>query len=162
MRMVIAAADLPTVYHVLSDINIRPVAAQLPVLDDIQYLDLTSSGFIEQVNVLNALKQAGIMISPEIPPELSIPVPVLDALYPSTADFTQAITLQVQGANFVNGSVINFGGKSCVTTFSDTTSLSTADLSNLDLAPPGNYPVFVVNPGGQTSNVLNFVSTGPS
>jgi len=163
MRIAVAATDLALVHYVLSDHNIRPVAAQLPVIGGVQYVDLTSFGTIEQLNVLNALKQAGVAFlgdvvsgEPEVPP-----FPVLTALMPATMPYNIGFNLQVQGANFQSQSWINFDGKLRSTVFTGPTSLS-CSLSNRDGWSPGEYPVYVVNPGGQLSNVLTFVRLAPS
>jgi hypothetical protein len=153
---------LPTVRHVLRDLNIYPIEAQLPVLDGVQYLDLSGSGIMEQINVLNRLKLEGVKyLSPPVerPPDaVETPFgPELYAIVPASAPDNKALTLSAKGANYVNGSAINFDGIPRSTEFIGFNDLA-CNLSKSDI-PKGDSPVFVVNPDGATSEVLIFTST---
>jgi len=141
--------------HILRDLNIPPEVS-LPIVGGVQYIDLSGYDTIEQVNVLTALKAAGVKFtSPPAEPPTVITAPTLTLLVPASATHNTSITLQVQGTNFVNGSKINFGANAEKTTFVSATSL-TCTLAKRDLALKGLYPVTVNNPDGQTSNMLAF------
>ncbi|MEW5868602.1 MAG: hypothetical protein AB1894_04950, partial [Chloroflexota bacterium] len=86
------------------------------------------------------------------------PVPTLSNLNPSSATAGgAAFTLTVNGANFVNGSVVRWNGSDRTTTYVSATQL-TAAITAVDIASTGTVPVIVFNPapGGGTSNAMNF------
>jgi hypothetical protein len=92
------------------------------------------------------------------------PAPTLSSLSQTTATLGDAaITLIVNGNNFVNGSAVRFKGSNRTTAFISLTQL-TADLTAADLATAGSFPVTVVNsaPGGGTSNALNLTVNNPT
>ena len=93
------------------------------------------------------------------------PAPVINnqgfGLIPSSAVIGGgALTLTVNGSNFVNTSTVNFNGNSRPTTFVNSNQL-TVQLLASDTQTLGAYPVTVVNPtpGGGTSNAVNFTVT---
>jgi subtilase family serine protease len=86
------------------------------------------------------------------------PVPTLTTLNPNSAAAGEAqFTLTAAGANFVNGSVLNWNGSPRVTTFV-TSSQVTAAIPASDIASDGTATVTVTNPapGGGSSNPLTF------
>jgi hypothetical protein len=93
----------------------------------------------------------------------SNPVPALSTLSPSSAAAgSAALTLNLTGTNFINGSVVNWNGTAIPTTFVSSSSL-TASVASALLATAGTAAVNVLNPapGGGTSGSLTFtISTG--
>ena len=92
------------------------------------------------------------------------PVPTITSLSPnSIAAGSAALTLTVNGANFVPGAVVNWSGAARQTTFINSTQL-TAQIPSTDLASVGMSTVTVSNPapGGGTSNALTFSITPPN
>ena len=91
------------------------------------------------------------------------PVPLIsqplfpDAMRPGGTGFT----LTVDGTGFVSGSVVNWNGSARGTTFVSRSRL-TANIFSSDIAKPGSASVKVVNPGGDTSNVVFFEVTIPT
>jgi len=86
------------------------------------------------------------------------PVPTITSLLPSGAMAgSGALTLVVNGTNFISGSVVNFNGTARVTTFLSANQV-TAPILASDVATVGTPPVTVTNPtpGGGTSNSVNF------
>ena len=86
------------------------------------------------------------------------PVPMISSLSPSSAIANDtAFTLQVNGANFVTGSTVFFGGQARSTTFVSSTQLNAGILA-ADVDNDGTAVVFVFNPlpGGGTSTSLEF------
>ncbi len=87
------------------------------------------------------------------------PVPVLSSLSPSSAiTGDAALTLTVNGSNFVGGAVVRWDGANRVTSFVSGTQL-TATIPATDLATAGIYPVSVFNPapgGGTSTTSANF------
>jgi hypothetical protein len=69
-------------------------------------------------------------------------------------------TLTVNGANFVNGSVVNWNGSPRVTTFGSSTQL-TASVTAADAAFPGTAGISVSNPSAP-SNTVPFTMTTPA
>jgi len=92
------------------------------------------------------------------------PVPFLNqpvvpgAVPPGGAQFT----LTVNGAGFVNGSVVNWNGSALVTTYVSVDQL-TAVVPAANTVSPGTASISVANPapGGGTSNVVFFEITNP-
>jgi uncharacterized protein (TIGR03437 family) len=72
-----------------------------------------------------------------------------------------AFTLTVNGANFINGSTVQWNGSARTTSFVSDTQL-TAQISAADIATAGTASVTVVTPtpGGGTSNALSFAING--
>ncbi len=92
------------------------------------------------------------------------PVPALTSLSPATTAAGGAtFTLTVNGANFINGSVVRWNGDTRQTASSSATQL-TAQISAADIANPGTAQVTVSNPapGGGTSNALSFSIVQPN
>jgi hypothetical protein len=81
---------------------------------------------------------------------------------PGAAAGGPAFTLTVVGANFINGSTVQWNGTSRPTTFVSATTLQ-AEISAGDIDQPGVAAVTVVTsgPGGGTSNALPFKISEP-
>jgi 6-phosphogluconolactonase (cycloisomerase 2 family) len=92
--------------------------------------------------------------------------PTITAISPNSAVAGgAALTLTINGTNFVAASMVNFGGAAPTTTFVNSTQL-TAAIPAAAIASTGTPAVTVTNPapGGGTSNPMNFTITsgGPS
>ncbi|HUD64628.1 MAG TPA: beta-propeller fold lactonase family protein [Candidatus Sulfotelmatobacter sp.] len=87
------------------------------------------------------------------------PVPTITAMSPTSAVAGSAagFTLTINGANFMAGSMVTFGGTMPTTTFVSSTQL-TAAIPAAVIGSAGTASVTVTNPtpGGGTSNMLNF------
>jgi hypothetical protein len=79
--------------------------------------------------------------------------PQITALSPSFGTAGTQITLTVDGSDFADKAVINFGGISIPATFVNNSEL----LAKVSLDAAGTIPVSVTNSGGMTSNSVNFV-----
>jgi uncharacterized repeat protein (TIGR01451 family) len=91
------------------------------------------------------------------------PVPTITSLVPPSAIVgSGAFTLTVNGTNFINSSVVNFGGTNRATTFVSATQLTAAILAG-DIGTVGSPAVTVINPGpgGGTSNSVAFNVLNP-
>ncbi|MGH7186318.1 MAG: IPT/TIG domain-containing protein, partial [Pseudomonadota bacterium] len=91
------------------------------------------------------------------------PVPAISSLSPSSAVAGAAgFTLTVNGASFINGSVVRWNGADRATTFVSATQLRAA-IPAADIASTGAAAVTVFNPepGGGTSNASNFSINNP-
>jgi 6-phosphogluconolactonase (cycloisomerase 2 family) len=85
-------------------------------------------------------------------------VPMISSLNPPASIATdEAFTLQVNGANFVPGAAVYFGGQFRSTTFVNSTQLNVSLLAS-DVDNNGNIIVFVFNPlpGGGASTSVEF------
>jgi 6-phosphogluconolactonase (cycloisomerase 2 family) len=92
------------------------------------------------------------------------PAPMISSLSPpSTTATGAAFTLQVNGANFVPGSAVYFGGQQRITTFVSSTQLNAAILAS-DVDNGGTAVIFVFNPlpGGGASTSVEFPVFNPS
>jgi len=92
------------------------------------------------------------------------PVPTITSLSPISATAGgPAFTLTVNGANFVSGSTVQWGGSVRTTTFISSTQL-TATITASDIATAGTVSVTVVSPapGGGRSNALPFTIANPA
>ena len=92
------------------------------------------------------------------------PVPVISSLLPSSATAGSAgFTLQVNGANFVPGARVYFGGQGRNTTLVNSTQLN-VDVLSSDISNGGTAVVFVFNPlpGGGASPSVEFTVLNPS
>ncbi|HXP85310.1 MAG TPA: IPT/TIG domain-containing protein [Bryobacteraceae bacterium] len=78
----------------------------------------------------------------------------------STAAGGPGFTLTVNGSGFMNGAVVQWNGSVLSTSFLNASQLSAFVPASL-IAFPGNANVTATNPGGVTSNTLNFV-IGPA
>jgi len=90
-------------------------------------------------------------------------IPSLNNLTPlSTIAASSAFTLTLQGAGFLNGSVVQWNGTARPTTFVSGVKL-TASISAADVAAPGPVPVSVLNPAPNslTSNPVSFIVSDP-
>jgi 6-phosphogluconolactonase (cycloisomerase 2 family) len=86
------------------------------------------------------------------------PVPMISSLSPpSTAASDTAFTLQINGANFVSGSTVYFGGQARTTTFVGSTQLNASILAS-DTDNDGTAVIYVFNPlpGGGASTSVEF------
>ncbi len=86
------------------------------------------------------------------------PVPMISSFWPpSTVATAVPFTLQVNGANFVPGSTVYFGGQVRNTTFVNSTQLNASILAS-DIDNDGTALVFVFNPlpGGGASSSMEF------
>jgi len=91
------------------------------------------------------------------------PLPVIDALHPSSATTGgAAFTLTVEGTNFVTGSEVRWNGADRETDFVSSTELM-ATITAADIATPGtaSVTVFTPAPGGGTSNARTFTIEYP-
>lgn len=91
----------------------------------------------------------------------SNPVPAVTTLAPSSVVAgSGALTLTVNGSNFIGGSQVRWNGANRTTTFISPTQLQAA-ISAADTATAGNASVTVFNaaPGGGTSNAVTFSIT---
>ena len=91
------------------------------------------------------------------------PVPTVTSLSTTSAIAgSGAFTLTVNGTNFLNTSIVNFGGAARVTTFVSATQLTATILAG-DVAAAGTPSVTVTNPapGGGTSNAITFTVNNP-
>jgi len=87
------------------------------------------------------------------------PAPAITTLTPNTATAGgPGFTLTVDGSNFVSGATVFWNGHATTTTFGSGTRLTASILAD-DVKTAGSIPVFVVNPGGQRSNIVNFSVT---
>jgi len=92
------------------------------------------------------------------------PGPTIISLSPDSATAGgPAFTLTVNGANFVNGSIVHWNGAARATAFVNSAQL-TAAIAAPDIATAGTVTVTVVNPapGGGTSNALPFTIANPA
>ncbi len=86
------------------------------------------------------------------------PTPMISSLSPpSTTATDTAFTLQVNGANFVPGATVYFGGQARITTFVNSGQLNASILAS-DVDNDGTAVVFVFNPlpGGGASTSVEF------
>lgn len=87
------------------------------------------------------------------------PVPVIQSMFPGSSPLNgPALTLSVQGLNYVADSTLSFNGKPIATTFLSGTVL-TGVIPASALTANGTFPVVVTNPapGGGTSNSGDFI-----
>jgi hypothetical protein len=93
--------------------------------------------------------------------EVDHPLPELDSITPSTTGASgSSFTLTANGTNFVNNSVVKWGGSNRTTTYVSSIKL-TASILEADVADPGTVAVtvFTPTPGGGTSNDQTFTIT---
>lgn len=92
------------------------------------------------------------------------PAPTVAGITPTSATAGgPAFTLTVNGANFVNSSVVHWNGADRPTTYVNGTQL-TAAITAADIATAGSASVTVFNPapGGGTSNAATFTINNPA
>jgi kumamolisin len=90
------------------------------------------------------------------------PAPTLTSISPTSAPAgSAAVTLTVNGTNFVQGSTVQFAGADLATTYVSATKL-TATIPSTDLSAAGEGAITVTNPGpgGGVSTGINFRITG--
>jgi len=117
--------------------------------------DIAAAGTFN-VNVTNPAPGGGT--SNTVSFAVNNPVPTVTALSPTGATAgSGALTLTVNGTNFISGSVVNLGGSPRVTTFVNATQLTAAILA-ADVTSVGTPAISVTNPapGGGASNSVNF------
>ena len=91
----------------------------------------------------------------------ALPLPVITSISPTTAPVgSPALTLTVNGSNFVQGSTVTFGGTNSATTFLSATQLR-ATVSAAQLSQAGTFTVVVTNPDGNVSNSVSFIVLTP-
>ncbi|MBI1765701.1 MAG: hypothetical protein HYR56_30220, partial [Acidobacteria bacterium] len=125
--------------------------------------DIASAG-TAQITVFNAAPSGGTSNALSFTIAQPNLVPTLNGLSPNTALATgAAFTLTVNGANFVNGSVVRWNGGARATQFVSATQL-TAQITAADIASAGTAQVSVFNPapGGGTSAELGFSIVQPN
>src|SRR3989344_2902255 len=86
------------------------------------------------------------------------PVPVTSSISPSSVLVgSSAMTLTVNGANFVPGAVVNFNGSGRSSSYASSNQL-TATIPAPDLSVAGTFSITVTNPGpgGGTSGAQSF------
>jgi hypothetical protein len=130
-------------------VNSTQLSAQLTAAD------LQAAGN-PSIIVVNPGPGGGLSNSIEFP--ISNPVPVISALSPdSVLANGPALTITVNGTNFVNGSKVSLNGNERTTSFVSSTQL-TAQILVTDVQSAGTFPITVANPspGGGVSNPLNF------
>ena len=91
------------------------------------------------------------------------PVPAATTIAPNSATAGgAALTLTVNGSNFVGTSAVQWNGSPRTTTFVSSHKV-TAKITAADIALAGTFPVAVLNPGpgGGTSNSLTFTVNNP-
>ena len=82
--------------------------------------------------------------------------PSVSSLSPNTASAGgAAFTLTVNGSNFANGALVQWGNSGIPTTFVSASQMTASVAAKL-IATPGTVQVGVTNPGGQGSNTLAF------
>jgi len=92
------------------------------------------------------------------PPPIGNPVPSITSLSPTSAPAgAAALTLTVNGSNFIASSQVSWNGSPRTTSFK-TSSMLTAEINATDVGSQGTAAVTVSNPapGGGTSNPTNF------
>ena len=104
----------------------------------------------------------GAGASGAVPFTVNNPIPSLASISPNTTVVGSAVTLTLNGGNFVNGSVVQVNGAGRSTTFVSSTEL-TVVLPASDVATPGTLSITVTNPqpGGGTSAALALTVANP-
>lgn len=116
----------------------------------------SSGNFNFTVEVSDSSLPAPITATKAFSLVVSAGAPVLTSLNPSAAAAgSPALTLTVNGTNFVSSSTVRWNGSNRTTTFVSSSQL-TAAIPATDVASPGTATVTVANPGGSTSNALTF------
>jgi N-acetylneuraminic acid mutarotase len=119
--------------------------------------DITTAGFYP-VTVFNPAPGGGISNTVHITVNSTNPVPSLTTLSPSSTNVGgTAFTLTINGTNFISNSVVNWNGSPRITTFINSSQLTT-EINVADISSAGSYPISVFNPipGGGISNAVNF------
>jgi uncharacterized protein (TIGR03437 family) len=135
-------------------VNGTQLTAQIPASD-------LASGGVASVTVFNPSPGGGV--SNAINFTVNNPTPTASLISPNSAIAGgPAFTLNVTGANFVNGSVVRWNGSDRATTTVSPTQL-TAAITAADIATAGaaNITVFNPAPGGGVSGALTFTTNNP-
>ncbi len=125
--------------------------------------DIASAG-TAQITVFNGAPGGGSSNALAFTVAQPNPAPTLASLSPNTAPSGgAAFTLTVNGANFINSSVVRWNGNARTTAFVSATQLS-AQITAADIASPGAAQVTVFNPapGGGASPALSFTIVQPN
>ncbi len=133
-------------------VNATRLTAQIPASDLV-------NGGVFQIKVVNPSPGGGL--SNPVNFTVNNPTPTVSSLSPASAQAGGLpLSLTVNGTNFINGSVVNFGGAARTTTFVNST-LLTAQILASDIAAAGTPDVTVTNPapGGGTSGAKTFTIT---
>jgi uncharacterized protein (TIGR03437 family) len=120
-----------------------------------------ASGGVASVTVFNPSPGGGV--SNAINFTVNNPAPTASLISPNSAIAGgPAFTLNLTGANFVNGSVVRWNGSDRATNFISSTQL-TASITAADIATAGtaNITVFNPTPGGGFSGALTFTINNP-
>jgi trimeric autotransporter adhesin len=122
--------------------------------------DVASAG---TANVAVFTPAPGGGASNAVPFTISNPVPAISGISPDNSPSgASALTLTVNGTNFVSASVVRWNGADRTTTFVNGTQL-TAAITAGDIAAAGmaSVTVFTPSPGGGASNTVSFAVTNP-
>ena len=116
-------------------------------------------------NTANVGTDAVTVVNPDTTTSNSVSFTVssgltVTSISPNSALTGGTATMTVTGSGFVSGAVVQFNGASLTTTFVSSTQL-TAKVTATNTASTGVFPVTVVNPGGATSNSVNFSVNNP-
>jgi len=130
---------------------------QLTALVPASDIAITAAG-LAYVTVFNPTPGGGTS-SPPVSITINNPLPVTTSLSPTSAGIGTALTLTINGSNFLSTSTVNWNGGSRTPTFVSANQL-TIQLSTTDTATPGTVPVTVTNPtpGGGTSTPAQMFS----
>ena len=89
----------------------------------------------------------------------SVPTATITSLSSTSAAVgSSAMTLTINGSGFVASSTVTYKGVGHAATFVSASQLSMT-LSTSDLATAGTFPIVVTDPGGSSSNSVNFTVT---
>jgi hypothetical protein len=122
---------------------------------DIPASDLAAAG-AASVNVVNPAPGGGTSDTAQFTISPVSAAPTISALVPNIVQVgAAAFLLKVQGANFVQGSTVQWNGSVRTTHFVSATEVD-ADIMAPDLSAVGTAPIVVVNPASGTSNTLLF------
>lgn len=136
-------------------VNATQLTALIPASD-------LADGGVYPVTVVNPAPGGGV--SNPVNFTVNNPLPIVSNISPTGAEAGGLpFTLTVNGGNFVEGSVVNFGGNARTTTFVNTTQL-TAQILASDIASAGSRSVTVANPapgGGTSAPSLTFAVSAP-
>jgi len=92
----------------------------------------------------------------------TLPSPTITTILPvSITAGSEAFTLTLNGANYVNGAKVKWDGSNRTTNFVSSIQL-TASILKTDIAITGSHSITVVNPDGGTSGAVTFTVTNPS
>src|SRR5262249_32725183 len=120
--------------------------------------DIGSPGRLSTV-VANAAPGGGTSAAVNL--TVTSAVPVMSSISPNSVQAgSAAITLTVNGSNFISGSVVQVNGSSRTTTFVSSTQLKAA-IPASDLAVGALLSITVFTSGGGTSSAVTLTVTNP-